>query len=356
MTAKEELLAFKKQLDRELELYLQDRIKEAKKYSPFVKGAVEHITDLTLRGGKRIRAALLYYSYLAHGGKKLKEALFASMSMELAESYLLIHDDVMDNDILRRGGETIHTSYRKLAENHYSDRASPLNFGNSIAILAGNIACALSNQILAERKFKTKNIVRALQELNAVYTIEQYGQMLDILSQLREDISKKDVLLVHRLKTAPYTFDGPIKIGAILAGASESSLQKLSQYAIPLGIAFQIQDDILGMFGSEEKLGKPVISDLKEGKKTLLIIKALEKANKKQRETIEVNLGSKRTNLNALKEVRRIIQETGSQKYSKTLATRYVRSAIQNLAQLKLKKEGKYFLLGIAEYMVRREY
>ncbi|MFA5926910.1 MAG: polyprenyl synthetase family protein [Patescibacteria group bacterium] len=356
MDAKTQLQEYKQKLDIELNKYLTAKVQEADRISPLTRELMEYIADLTLRGGKRIRAALMYYSYVAHGGKNTDEVLLASMSMELSETYLLIHDDIMDNDSLRRGGMTINTSYRQIGENLYHDKINTRNFGNSMAMLAGNVACALSNELIARSNFDKKDIVRALDELNRVYVVEQYGQMLDVLSQLRENITTKDVLLVHQLKTAPYTFEGPLRIGAILAGADEKSLQKLSDYAIPLGIAFQIQDDILGMFGSEEKLGKPVISDLKEGKKTLLILKALDRATARQREIIEINLGNKKTTMNGLKDVREVINQTKSLDYSKAMAKKLVEEAVSAMNLLKLKKEGSVFLQNIADYMINREY
>ncbi len=356
MEAKAQLKLFKEQLDKELKVYLDNKVAEAAKISPFTKELSEHIADLTLRGGKRIRAALFYYSYLAHGGKNKPEALKASMSMELSETYLLIHDDIMDNDSLRRGGMTINTSYRQIGENRYHDRINTRNFGNSIAMLAGNIANSWSNEIITDSKFKPPYVRDAINELNRVYVVEQYGQMLDFLSGVRDDLTKKDVIMIQQLKTVPYTFDGPMRIGAILAGANSKELARLSQYSVPLGTAFQIQDDILGMFGSEEKLGKPVISDLKEGKKTLLILEALNKAKGRERETILINLGNRKTTLNGLKDVRVIIEKTGSLVHSKRLAQKYVREAMESLDKMHLRKEGKDFLIGIAEYMIQREY
>jgi len=276
--------------------------------------------------------------------------------MELSETYLLIHDDIMDNDSLRRGGMTINTSYRQIGENRYHDQVNTRNFGNSAAMLAGDIACGMSNEILSESKFKPQHVLASIQLLNKIYTTEGYGQLLDLMSNLRDDITKKDVILIHQLKTVPYTFDGPVRIGAILAGASKKELNQLAGYTIPLGTAFQIQDDVLGMFGSEEKLGKPVTSDLKEGKKTLLILEALEKAKGKDRETIEINLGNKRTTLNALKEIRTLIKKTNSLDHSKKLASNYVRESIVHLEKIRLRPEGKNFLLGIADYMITREY
>jgi len=356
MEAKEKLANFKVEIDQELEKYLKQKVGEAKKISPFTGELMEHIADFSLRGGKRIRPALMYYSYMAHGGKNKKEALKVSMAIELSETYLLIHDDIMDDGTLRRGGMTIHESYRQMADEKYNHNSNPRSLGNSLGILAGDLACALSNEIIANSRFKPDIIKRTLLEFNNVYISECYGQTLDIFSELRDDINEKDVLLTHKLKTVPYTFDGPVKIGAILAGASKEDLENLSKYSVPLGIAFQIQDDILGMFGSEEKLGKPVTSDLQEGKKTLLILDALKKANANDKEIIELNLGNKRATIRGLRAVRKIVENTGALEKSKMLANQLVNQAIESLQKLHLKKIGKNFLLEIADYMVKREY
>lgn len=354
--AKKELESFKIKLDKELEKFFDKKLFEAKKISPEAYELMSRIEDLTLRGGKRIRAALLYYSYLAFSGKNREAALFASMSMELAETYLLIHDDIMDNDVLRRGGITIHHQYKNKALKNELSKISAKNYGVSMAILAGDIACALSNEIIINSKFEPKLCNKAVRELNKIYTLEGFGQSMDIETQFKRNVKKSEVLSIYGLKTVPYTFDGPLRIGAILAGASDGRLEKLSRFANYLGLAFQIQDDILGMFGSQEKLGKPVTSDLKEGKKTLLILEALKKANHKQKEIINQNLGNKSVAISNLKQVRRVVAETGSLQVSKNFAEKLVDRAIKELNQIKLKRIGKRFLLGIAEYMINRDY
>ncbi len=356
MGAKEDLANFKKILDKELKKYLDQKVKEAAKISPHTKELMDHIHDLTLRGGKRIRAALLYYSYIAHGGKNRKEAIKAAMSMEMAETYLLIHDDIMDDDNLRRGGVTIHESYRLIAEEKFHSKINPRTLGLCAGILAGNIAASLSNEIISDLTINNSFKIRSLLELNKIYVTENIGQLLDIFSEIRDDITQKDVIQVQELKTVPYTFDGPIKIGAILAGADDKKIKRLEKYSYPLGTAFQIQDDILGMFGSEEKLGKPVTSDLEEGKKTLLILDALEAANDKQKEKILLYLGNKRVGIRGLAIVRKIIIDTGALDKSKKLANDLVKKSFKSLKAMELNKEGKNFLLKIADYMVKREY
>jgi len=359
MDAKEKLGQYKEQVEVELQKYLDNKTQEAGEISPYCQEIMEHITDITMRGGKRIRAALLYYSFLAHGGENKAAAIQASLAMELMQTFLLIHDDIIDNDSLRRGGKTIHTIYKEIGAERFPGKIDPEQFGKSVAILAGDTANGFSNEIIAELNqlgIDKGYASRALLELNKMYNKEYYGEFLDVISELTNDFKQKDLIQVHQLKTVPYTFDGPIKIGAILAGASEEDLQKLEGYTVPLGTAFQIQDDVLGTFGTEEKIGKPVTSDLREGKRTLLILDALDKANEEQKEIIEKNLGNKLVGMEELEEVRQVIKETGAYQESIDAAHKYVNESIKSLDSTELKKEGKDFLIGIAEYMVDRDF
>ena len=161
---------------------------------------------------------------------------------------------------------------------------------------------------------------------------------------------------MHKLKTAIYTIEGPLHMGAIAAGASDDQLKILSEYAIPLGMAFQLKDDLLGLFGLEEKLGKPVDSDIKEGKKTILILKAMENAGKQQKEFIVNALGNKNITEKELIKLREIIKKTGSLSYSENLAEKLVKKAKDTIKNSDFEKQGKEFFLEIADYIIKRDY
>jgi len=352
----DQLKDFKTRHDKELKKYFDLKLQEARSVSPLAEELAAQIADLSLRGGKRIRAALLYCSYLSHGGKDEEMAMQASLAMELSETYLLIHDDIMDDDSLRRGGTTIHHNYGKMAMKKYRRKVDPKQFGSSIAMCAGNIASAMSYEIISKLKCDEIHTNRVLRLLSEIYILENYGQSLDLFSQVREKMTHDDGIKVQELKTVPYTFDGPVKIGAILAGAGDDEIKKLESYTLPLGIAFQIQDDILGVFGSTEKTGKPIISDLKEGKKTLLILDALQVADKKQRKIIEHNLGNKWITKRGFEAVKKIIVDTGALEKSKKIAHDLAEKAEKAMVGLDLEKNGKKFLVDIADYIVNREY
>jgi geranylgeranyl diphosphate synthase type I len=350
----ETLKSYKVKVDKELEKFFNEKIKKAKLISPSSVEMVKLLKEYNLRAGKRIRAAMVYYGYRCFSNKNTGQILKVSMCIELVQSCLLIHDDIIDNSDIRRGSLALHKVYEKISNKRYKNKNAP-HFGVSMAIIAGDILAAFANEILTKINIKEKYKSDAVRELNNVICTVIYGQVLDILSEL-EPVTKKDLSLIHRLKTASYTVEGPLHIGALLAGANKKQLQLLSNYGIPLGKAFQIQDDILGLFGDEKKTGKPADSDLKEGKKTLLILKALEKANKQQKEIIKKALGNKNLEKKQLEDVRKIVTETGSLEYSQKLARKLINQAKSVIQKSRFKKQGKSFLIRIADYMLEREF
>lgn len=356
MDAKQALEDFRDQIEPLIENFFDEAIAEAQEISLDSEVAVTRLREYTLRKAKRVRPALMYYTYKMLGGENSKEILKTAVSLELLQSYLLIHDDMMDQDEIRRGKPTMHKIYEADHKTNY-DLGEPHHFGESMAVNVGDIACHLSLQIIAESKFPAEGKIKALAKLHHQISSVGQGQMLDILNSVKSDVTTEDVLKVHHYKTAKYTFETPMTLGGIFAGASASELRLISEYAINAGIAFQIQDDILGMFGSEEKLGKPNTSDLREGKRTLLIIKALEKGTPRQVSKIATALGNSNLTAKRADEVRKIIRDTGSLDYSKQLAEEYVTKAKAVLAKANdWSVGGKAFLDGIADYMINREF
>jgi geranylgeranyl diphosphate synthase type I len=259
----------------------------------------------------------------------------------------------MDESDLRRGKATVHKIYeKKHLEGGFGGR--PIKFGESMAIIAGDLADAYAMEILSSSNFPAKLKVKAIHKLNEIIEYTGYGQIIDIYSGVLDEFREEDLLLLHKYKTARYTVEGPIALGMILAGADTKGIEN---YAIPVGIAFQLQDDILGLFGSEEEIGKPVTSDLAEGKKTLLIIKALENADDEERRKIMRALGNPAVTSEQLEEVRDIVRKTGSLDYSRKLAESMVNDAKEYLKRMDVKdEEMRSFLLWIADYLIKRSY
>ncbi|PLW80572.1 hypothetical protein C0585_01945 [Candidatus Woesearchaeota archaeon] len=280
-----QLLKYKEKLEQELENFF----KRKKELSITLeeKEIITIIEDYTLRGGKRLRAYLQHLITTGLGGE---DDLRAGMAMELLQSFFLIHDDIIDKDDYRRGGETPHFTYRK----NYK-QLIPANdnehISNSLAILAGDLAFSYSNELMSKVSAKA-NIV-----MNKVSQTVIIGQKRDTLSAYKE-YDEKEILENYRLKTASYTFLAPMRIGSIIAG-QDIDFSKISEN---LGIAFQIQDDLLDYYGSEE-LGKPNFSDLKEGKKTIILARA------KDIEYIQESIGKDDVDKEKIKELLLPIKE-----------------------------------------------
>ncbi len=337
-----------------VEDYLREFFKEKKNLEHWSsKEACEILEEYTLRGGKRIRAILMIVGYKMMGGEDEDEIIRASSSLELIQSYLLIHDDIMDESELRRGKATVHKIYE---EKHLKMGfgGKPKKFGESMAIILGDLADAYAMQILASSNFPAELKVRAIHKLNEIIEYTGYGQIIDIYSGVVDDFKEEDLLLLHKYKTARYTIEGPLALGIIMAGKDPAGIEK---FAIPVGVAFQLQDDILGLFGNEEELGKPVTSDLAEGKKTLLIIKALENGNEEDRKIILDALGNPAVTYEQLEMVREVVRRTGSLDYSKNLAEKLVSEAKEALKSMEVvDEEMREFLLWLSDYMIRRRY
>ncbi len=350
----ESLKILKKQFDIELERSFDEAISDAKKKDKFIFEALKYVKKVAMAGGKRLRPALMYYGYVAAGGKEKEKMIKAAVSIEFVHNFLLIHDDIMDRDDMRHNLDTVNFRYSKIGKKIFNTEDN-IHFGNSMAIIIGDMINALGNKILFNSKFKADDIIKALIKLQDVISGTVIGQAQDFCNGYQGNIKEKDVLKVYENKTAKYSIEGPLHLGAILAGADEKILNSLSSYAIPIGIAFQIQDDILGIFGAEKKLGKTIGADITEGKQTLLVVKAKEKGNKNQIKTLNNLLGKKDLTQAEIKEFRNVILETGSLDYARNLARKLILESKKELQNLRINPEAKNFLLEIADFMIERE-
>lgn len=329
------LSEFKKNFDRELLAYLDIKSRQLTKINSKTAILIKEIRKMVLAGGKRLRPAFCYFGYLAAGGKNKKAILRASLALELGHIFALVHDDIIDNSLVRRGKPTV---FKKL--------------GVSGAILAGDLACILADEIFTNLPFPSQATQKAKQYFDLLKEEVVAGEYLDVLGGKTE----KEVLKILEYKTARYSIVRPLQIGATLATAKDEVFKIFEDYGVPLGIAFQIKDDILGMFGKEEVIGKPVDSDLKEGKKTLLVIKTMEQAEKREKRKFAYLLANKRVTRKDLEWVRKLMVKTGSLDYSQNLAQKLVNQAKSTIADYPFEKEGKEFLLEIADFVLKRNY
>ncbi|MBD3363225.1 polyprenyl synthetase family protein [Candidatus Dojkabacteria bacterium] len=323
-------------------------------YPKPIRTMVNMLEEYTLRGGKRIRAALMINSYNLFNSENLEDIYKLSIFIELIQSWLLIHDDITDHDDLRRGGPTFHKMYEKLASKYnFKDQA---DFGRNLAILGGDLISIFPIQLLTETNFDPKLKLKFIDYAYKKLADVGAGQIFDVITSKSTKYTEEDIIKIHELKTATYTFELPIYTGALLGGAEQNELIILTEYAKNAGIAFQIRDDILGMFGNEEKLGKPINSDIEEGKKTLLILHALKNSDKKQKNILNELYGRKNLTLTEANKVRTIIKQTNSLDYSIKLCKNYIQKAKTSLSKSKYKSSHNWnFLYTLAEYILLRE-
>ena len=349
------LAPYQTQIKECLASFFEKKIAEAARISPHTRQVAVGAKEYTLRGGKRLRPIFCIYGYKCLREGNLEAIIETSIALELMQSYLLIHDDIMDEDELRRGKETFHVLCKDLCERQFGPNKS-LKFGESIAIVTGDLLEAYGEDILAKSPFKSEYIKKALAAYAEIIENVGYGQILDITTERKGSFTQDEILMIHKLKTASYTIEGPLHIGALLAGADDADLKILSDYGIPLGLAFQIQDDILGLFGSEERTGKPVGSDIREGKKTLLILHALERCSENEKEQILNAVGNEQVTAEEIETVRAIVRRTGSLDYSKQLVEKMIDKAVHAMKNSEFRIEAKEFLVNIAAFIGNREY
>ncbi|MEA2097845.1 MAG: polyprenyl synthetase family protein [Patescibacteria group bacterium] len=357
MSVEDCLIEFKDQINKELKKFFKykiEQVKSDKKPKELVE-MIENLEKFTLNSGKRIRPILFYFGYIIGGGKNKSEAMKISVSIELIHSYFLIHDDIIDCDNFRHGGLSMHYNYEKKAENNFRN-IDIKHFGVSMAIIIGDLSASFGYEVLNSSDFENDLKIKALNDLDKIICNTIFGQALDISLSKDNNFNVDMIFEMQKYKTAKYTIEGPLHLGAILAGADEKFLNSLSDYAIPIGIAFQIQDDIIGIFGNKEKTGRLIGSDIKEGKRTLLFSKAIENANDVQKQTLNDIFGNKNISSADIEKVKNIIIETGSLKFSTNKAEELIEYAKKSLKNLEVSEKNREFLTDLTDFVVHRKY
>lgn len=333
------LKATQPDIEQRLTTLLDARVAETRSLGPEVQALVREIRRLALLGGKRLRPALVLAGFRAAGAKgNAGPAFDAGVALELLHTYFLIHDDWMDQDAVRRGGPSVHVALAK--------RFGSEHMGNATAILAGDYAVAMATEALAKVAAPAGQLSQVLRVFTDMQLFAVAGQQLDMVG------SGRDVELVYALKTGSYTVEGPLKLGALLGGAKKPMLDTLARYARPAGIAFQLRDDVLSLFGDPAQTGKPFASDLMSGKRTLLLKLALKRANPAQKTAIAKVLGNAGAKLPALQGALDAIVATGAvEQVEKRIAT-LSSDALKEVGRLPA--EGRALLVGATEALSLR--
>ena len=305
----------RKNIDRSLASFL-DTVKRDYKLHLVSPILFESIREFTLREGKRLRPLLLILTYkgYAPASKKISRKLYnASTCMEFLHNFMLIHDDIIDRSDLRRGKPTMH----KILE-HTVKSKSPEKLGIDLGIIAGDIVYALAIDAFLSIDEPSERKERALKYFIQTAAFTAMGEFIDTVSGVKpvEDVDEKEVFLNYTLKTARYTFDCPMVTGAILAGAKDKEIKNISRFGILIGQAFQVQDDIIGIFETEANIGKSILSDLSEGKKTLLVTHAYSVLQREDRKKFLKIFAKKTKTHQDLETVKKIFVKTKSLDYA----------------------------------------
>jgi geranylgeranyl diphosphate synthase type I len=304
-------------LERELTHFLGDRRRELAAIDSGLAPVAQALESFILRGGKRLRPAFAYWAYLGSGGVDRPGLTTAIASLELLHAGALIHDDVMDASETRRGEPAVH---RRFADQHslagWAGQAEA--FGQAAAILLGDLCLVWADQMFqaaaggGQTGLGPARVAAARPYYDAMRTEVMAGQYLDVLSQVRRDESADQASKVAQYKSAKYTVERPLLLGGALAGADAKLLEAFSGYGLPIGEAFQLRDDVLGVFGDPSQTGKPAGGDLREGKRTYLVAVALERADPRQRAALRGLLGNPDLDEAGVTRLRVIINDTGA--------------------------------------------
>jgi geranylgeranyl diphosphate synthase type I len=240
-------------------------------------------------GGKRLRPALLCWSFVAHGGGDAARVMGPAVALELVHTCALVHDDVLDNADERRGAPSVHARF---AARHGTGWAGdPDDYGRAAAILLGDVALAAADGQLVDADVGATALRRAHAAFNRLRVEVMAGQFLDVDAAARRDGGRERALTVATLKSARYSVGRPLELGALLAGADDTAAARMLAVGDSIGRAFQLRDDLLDVFGDPAVTGKPAASDLAEGKRTLLVAEAMARLDAAGRAELEAGLG-----------------------------------------------------------------
>ena len=269
------------------------------------------LDSFVLGGGKRLRPAFGYWAYRGAGGVDSDQVVGALAALELVHASALIHDDVIDSSDTRRGEPAVH---RRFAALHRDAgwRGDPAGFGNAAAILLGDLCLAWSDEMLGGSGLDPRVLARARPVFDLMRTEVTAGQYLDVLAQAGGEVSQRRAVKVARFKSAKYTVQRPLLFGAALAGAPPALDTAYSAYGLPLGEAFQLRDDILGVFGDPARTGKPAGDDLREGKRTYLVAAALAGAGPDDKAVLRAGLGRPDLDSAGVAQLQEIITRAGA--------------------------------------------
>jgi len=343
------LIAIATRVERRLREFLEPEQARWAKFDPELAEPISHIGRLVLAGGKRLRPAFCHWGFVGAGGDPEDPMITnAGAAFELMHAFALFHDDVMDDAASRRGNVTTHTVF---AERHREEgwAGDARRFGEGVAVLVGDLAFVYSDMMMAGASRQAWAIWNELRiELNI-------GQVLDMAGSVRNERSRVKAERICRYKSGKYTIERPLHLGAVMAAPerAEILLPALSAYGLPLGDAFQMRDDVMGAFGDSAITGKPVGGDLREGKPTPLMARAVEAANTAQAGVLAL-VGRAGLSDDDVARVQQAIVDSGALADLESTIERLAVEAIAAIELAPITSEARSELVALAAYVSNR--
>lgn len=335
-------------VDARIRLLLDAECERWTRVDPDLAMPIESLAKLVLAGGKRLRPSFCHLAFVGAGGDPCDPLLVdVGAGLELLHTFALVHDDIMDDSVTRRGMRAVHVQF---GEHHKQMdwNAEARRFGEGVAILVGDLAFVYADILL-------RNVNAAATAIFDELRIEvNIGQYLDLLGTAR---GKPTISLATRIcqyKSGKYTIERPLHLGAALANRLPEFQDSLTAYGLPLGEAFQLQDDLLGSLGDSHLTGKPVGDDLREGKPTALVARALERANSAQHAVLD-GIGNAFLTSSDITDIQRVLIDTGAVEQVETDIHRLRDEAIAAIASAGLSTYSTENLVELAGFVTDRK-
>ena len=342
-------VAFVARVNAALADFLDERGQSLARIGPELADVTDAARRIALDGGKRLRPLFSYWGWRAAADEVSDTLVLAGASLELLHSCALVHDDLMDRSATRRGHPAAHAAFADLHRER-SWPGDPEVFGAAGAILLGDLLLSWADALFARAGLSAA----ARSVYDEMRQLVMAGQYLDVQVQARGEFSAADALRVIAFKTSKYTVEGPLLLGAAAADAPPEVRAALSAYALPIGEAFQLRDDVLGVWGDPIETGKPAGDDLREGKRTLLVALAMERATPQQAALLRERIGSPTLDAHKVHEMRAVLVETGAlDEVEKRIAARTA-EARSGLREAAIRPEARAALDSLAVAATQR--
>jgi len=347
------LTSVRSAVEEELSIFLNREAAYLNSISTELSPVSDALTSFLLDSGKRLRPLFAYAGFAAAGGSLEKPVIRAMAALELLQACALIHDDLMDGSDTRRGKPSIHRHFETIHVQDELDGFAP-QYGLSAAVLLGDLALVWSDQMLNSAGLTTEQYARVVPYYNEMRVELMAGQFLDIHEQTQKSTSVDRSMKIARYKSGKYTIERPLHLGAAMTSATPELFAALSAYGLPLGEAFQLRDDLLGVFGDPSVTGKPAGDDLREGKRTVLIAITNDRQSESQREIARKYFGKPDLDAQGVALLREIIESTGARAELEATIERLTNEALAAAESEVFTQDGNAMLAELANIATKR--